>query len=437
MNLSRYVSYRRFMAAVLAGPYVSIVDQGIASASNFVPIVFLARFSAASELGIYSLIFTVCIFASGIEHALITAPYTFYCDDSADDAAYYRGSILIHHGGFLAGTSAVLLLAGIAMYYHGSAQRMPVMAAAVLAAGAVLNREFTRRVCFASTKVGLVVLLDICAALIQLTSFSLLAVSHTLTATSALYAVTGSTVPFIAYGLVVAPRVGYTSQNVISVLEKHWPFGKWIILSTSVSAIPQQIFPWCLALFYGPAAVGMLASCNGILQSANPCLIGFTNYFGPLAARVRRECGDDGLHGTLRKATVGLILFLALFCSMMFVFGAPLLTLVYGHRFAVAPNVHALWLLSLGVLACQSTLPLGLVFMALDRPRINVLGGVAGVCVAATIGVAAVRLIGIEGVGLGLFLAGCAESGVKVMSYSRWRELTPYTGRAVHAESGD
>jgi hypothetical protein len=132
---------------------VTVVDQGIASISNFVPILALARWSTAYELGIYSLLFTIFVFATGCEHALITAPYTFYRDDPAiNGTACYDGSVMIHHAVFIAGTSALLFLTGAATYHRGYG--VPIIFAAVVASGSVLSREFIRRFCFAGTHSG-------------------------------------------------------------------------------------------------------------------------------------------------------------------------------------------------------------------------------------------------------------------------------------------
>ncbi len=75
--------------------------------------------------------------------------------------------------------------------------------------------------------------------------------------------------------------------------------------------------------------------------------------------------------------------------------------------------------MAVSILAYQATLPLGLVLLALDRPSINAMGSLAALCVAGTVGVAAVRVMGIEGVGVGLLAAGVTESTIKGIAYRR------------------
>jgi O-antigen/teichoic acid export membrane protein len=430
-------TFRRLIRTASAGPYVSLADQGIASISNFIPIIFLARLSTPKELGIYSLLFTICVFATGVEHALITAPYTFYRGESKPNSLpSYSGSVVIHHAVFVITSSVALILVGLIEYRSG-AYGMAVIAAAVLTNGTVITREFVRRFFFASRAFRKVLLLDTCAACLQVTSISFLALHHGLRATSVLCAVSASTAPYILCGVLSAPDYHFRLRSAVGVLKRHWSFGKWIVLGTGLSALPRQFFPWCLALFYGSAAAGMLASCTGIVQIANPGLIGFTNYFGPIAARVRHELGDGGLHETLRKATIALVIFLVVFCVVVLILGSHLLALVYGQTFVNTQNVRTLLLLAIALLCYESTLPLGLVFMALDRPHINVLGSLAGLVVTGTIGVVTVRMIGIEGVGVGLVLAGCAESGLKAMFYSRPREHVAYSHGTVHLAAVD
>ena len=401
---------------------MSLADQAIASASSFVPLVALARFATPFDLGIYSLVFTIWVFATGIEHALITGPYTFIPGTAGKDPQLHQGSIIAHHVAFMMICALFLLSVLPALSLN---RNFHLGGGVLLAAGvticAVLTREFLRRVCFAGRSLRLVTVLDGSGAAIQLLLLGFLAMRHGLDVRSALYAIAASTIPHLVYGTILTSRSKYSRAHVISTATQHWMGGQWLFLSTSVSAIPQQIFPWCLALFFGPAATGMLASCNGIVQSANPFLIGFTNYFGPHAVSIRRESGDLALRQTLVKATIVLGSFLSLYCLAILVFGSSVVAIVYGHRFAGESNVHTLWMLSLGVLASQSTLPLGLVLMAMDRPRINAFASIAAVLVSGTLGVMAVRLIGIEGVGLGLLLSGCAESAVKYINYARIR----------------
>ncbi len=149
-----YSTFRRdIIKRSRTGPYIAILDQAIASASNFVPVIFIARCGTATELGIYSLIFIVSVFVAGIEHAVVTAPYTFYYDETTDGLPSYRGSVLVHHIVVVVVSSCVA--AGIC--HFGSRQQLTHIALiAGITLGAILNREFTRRACFASGRFSVV-----------------------------------------------------------------------------------------------------------------------------------------------------------------------------------------------------------------------------------------------------------------------------------------
>lgn len=407
---------KRAVAGLLA-LHLSLIDQGIASIYNFIPMICLARFSTPSDLGIYTVFVVLFTYLANVENALVTTPYTFFGHEEAGGTSCYGGSVLIHHVVFVTATSTALLVCGLALSVR-FAIRTDVVCAGVLAGALVLSREFTRRFCFAGRQFGTVFWLDIGTALLQCSSIALLVRFRMLTAEWALYAVGISAIPHAIWAVAAVPRYHYGLSRAMHTLKSHWFLGKWMLLGACVSSLTRQIFPLSLAFFHGAAAAGMLAACTGLIQITSPGLIGFANYFAPVAARERREKGDRALRRRTRHASIGMAIVLAVFCALVFAFGTDLLAVVYGRAFAVTSNVRTLSLMAVALLCSESTQPIGLALVALNRPNVNVMGAFAGLCVTATIGLFAVRLVGIEGVGLGLLIGGITESGVKALQYA-------------------
>ncbi len=73
---------RRKKPAVFSGALyrkgaLSLVDQGVVSATNFLTMILLGR-TATQELGEYQLGFSIALLAMCVQNALITSPYTLF-----------------------------------------------------------------------------------------------------------------------------------------------------------------------------------------------------------------------------------------------------------------------------------------------------------------------------------------------------------------------
>ena len=76
---------------------LSLADQGVASAANFLTGVIIARACSKEELGLYMLGFSLILFVTDLQTSLISTPYMVYAPRLKDDAhALYTGSTLIH-----------------------------------------------------------------------------------------------------------------------------------------------------------------------------------------------------------------------------------------------------------------------------------------------------------------------------------------------------
>ena len=80
---------------------VSLADQAVASATNFLTGVIIARACSKEELGLYMLGFSLILLMTDFQTSLITTPYMVYAPRLKGSAhALYTGSTLIHQLAF-------------------------------------------------------------------------------------------------------------------------------------------------------------------------------------------------------------------------------------------------------------------------------------------------------------------------------------------------
>src|ERR1700761_8877729 len=140
----------------------SLADQGVASITNFVTGVIIARATSKQEFGLYMLAFTLILTVTDIQTSLIATPYMVYGPRLKGRAqALYAGSTLLHQIAF---SLVVMLAIGVGAvltrYGLGPAGIGPVLWVLLAVISLIIFREFVRRICFARLKVGAALAFD-------------------------------------------------------------------------------------------------------------------------------------------------------------------------------------------------------------------------------------------------------------------------------------
>ena len=165
---------------------LSLVDQAIVSATGFLTTFLIARWSGSTQLGIYALGLSLLLSVLGFQDSLILQPYLIQRYYPEGTTAERAGASLTLSILFSAGSILVLIVAALGFLVWGAGPEMVVMTWAI--AGIVpfaLTRDFARRFAFAHLDTGRVLLLDLAAAIIQLSALGWLGASGRMSATSA------------------------------------------------------------------------------------------------------------------------------------------------------------------------------------------------------------------------------------------------------------
>ena len=151
--------FRALMRAVSSGKEVSqgffsLADQAVASITNFVTGVILARACSKEEFGLYMLGFTAILLVTDLQTSLIATPYMVYGPRLKGRAhALYSGSTLVHQAVFSLLTMLVLAVIAFVTRFGIGPSGLPRMMGALSAViPLIMLREFVRRICFARLK---------------------------------------------------------------------------------------------------------------------------------------------------------------------------------------------------------------------------------------------------------------------------------------------
>jgi O-antigen/teichoic acid export membrane protein len=399
---------------------VSLADQAVASATNFLTGVIIARACSKEQLGLYMLGFSLILLMTDFQTSLITTPYMVYAPRLKGKAhALYTGSTLIHQSTFCLLTMLGVAGGAIAVT-HGVGPRDlgPVLWALSVVIALIMLREHARRVSFARLKLKTAFLFDTSIAVGQIGGLLLLARFGLLSASRA-YWVIGSVCGIAVLGWLWSDRECYHPRigESLADLKKNWVFGKWVFASGLVWAISMNLYPWLLAFFHGTASAGVWAACLGVVSVGNPALIGIQNLVGPKIAHVYAAEGPRALRRLVLKMTAALSPPMSLLCIVLIFWGGRLIALLYGRQYAGNGLVVAI--LALNLLVTAAAFSFSRALFAIERADVDFLVNFAALFIMVTLGLWLVRAFGPLGAAFGLLGASLVTSAARAAAFLR------------------
>lgn len=388
---------------------LAVAGQAFASLTNFGTGMIVGRASGPADLGLYYLGFTILVFILEMQNALISTPYSVYAPrKNGDDAAWYRGSVLVHQGFLCLLVSLAFLLAAlIASYGVGPQGISTVFLALAAASTGFLLRDQARRLCFAHMRMDLALVSDAAVAVLQLGGLALLWYLGGLNAVTA-YLIVGVAcgVAAAAYILTELRTARVSFARGRQEFARHWEFGKWIVASALVWSLSMNFYPWFIDYFHGTGAAGIWAAGFTLVSLGNVFIMGIHNFLGPKIATVYATSGEAALRAYVLEACLMLAIPLVALCVFLHFAGPFLLTTIFGEPFREAAGILVWLALNLSALGLGFIFSRGL--FALERASLDFQVNFVPLALLFAAGVPLVRTYGLRGAAWAL----CLSSGV-------------------------
>ncbi len=404
--------------AALSQGFLSLADQAVASITNFVTGVIIARASSKEQFGLYMLGFSLILLLSDLQTSLIATPYMVFAPRlKGRAAALYAGSTLIHQAVFSVLAMLALACGALATRFGVGPRGMgSVLWALSAVVCLILLREFVRRMCFASFKLGTVFLFDTCIGVGQIAGLLLLG-RLGLVSVSRAYWLVGSTCGIAVVLWLWFDRRFYQLHldEAVADLKKNWLFGKWVFASGLVWTAATNLYPWLLASFHGAAAAGVFAACVGVVSASNPALLGIQNLLGPKIAHEFAVKGERALRRLVLKISAVLAAPVSLLALALILWGDRFIALLYGSRYAGNGLVVAILAVNLLVTAVGFSYSRAL--FAIERANLDFLLNLATLFIMFTLGLWLVRTYGPLGAAAGLLGANIVTSLIRVGAF--------------------
>ena len=399
--------WHRLAKGALGDHTLALVDQAAVSGTNFLTTILIARWCGASELGVYSLGFSIAVMWACAQESLISMPYTIFRHRTLTETeAEYAGCVLVHQLLLSALALVVLFLTAGVLSLVGV---VPGLVSVTWVLGLVIPfamaREFARRFAFAHLRMAEALVLDLGAAtaqvavLVFLYSADALSAATTYAAVGASCGLTSAIWLYSSWG-----NFQFRSHQFGRTLRRSWSLGRWLFASQIALAVQGYFIHWLLAGTLGPTATGVYAACLTVVLFSNPLILGISNALSPRTARAFDEGGGPELRRVVLQVTLSLGAVMALFCVAVLLGGESLMGFLFqGAQYQ--GHTHILTVLALAMLATALSMPASNGLTALERSDLNFAVGLAAAILTVVLVPFLVARWGVTGAAYG-FLAG-------------------------------
>ena len=386
---------------------LTILDQCCVSGTNFLTGVIIARTCGKEQFGLYVLGFSMFLFFSiSLQQSLIISPYTIFGPRlKGKEHFVYMGSTLIHQIGLsLLAVVTLALISGVILARIGLPQLEPVGWSLCGTIPLILLKEYARRICFAELKIHLALFMDVSVAIIQIGTLMLLA-QYNLLSPSRSFVVIGAACGFASLAWLIRNRksIILEKRQIALHLYHNCMFGKWVFGTSLAELMGAELYPWCLTMFYGTTATGVLAVCIGVVSLISPFVVGVQNLLGPKMARAFTETGTLEIRKMAINTTIFLAVIVGVFCVIMITMGDRIVLLIYGEKYA--GNGSVVSVLALSVYVLTITIPEDYGIWAMERPDLNFKINFIVLLIAVSFGLFLAKSLGPLGAAFGLLIA--------------------------------
>jgi O-antigen/teichoic acid export membrane protein len=349
---------------------LALADQAIVSASGFLTTLLIARWSDSTQLGVYALGLSLVLSLLAFQDSFILQPYMIQRHHSEGTAAERAGASLTLSILFSAGSILVLTIAALGFLVWGAGPEIVVMTWAIAAiVPFALTRDFARRFAFAHLDLGRVVLLDLTAAIIQLSALVWLGASGRMSATSACAAI-GAACAFPTAIWLYYARAEFTIRlpHVRVVLKQTWALGKWLLAGRITVEVRGYATYWLAAAIGGAAVTGVYAACMSVVGFANPLLMGIANVVMPKLVLAWKRGGGPGLwHEAIRNTALIAALMMAFSLAVLFGGEHVMGILYHGKEYEGQGQTLIVLVLAMSLGALGN--PASTALLTMERPR--------------------------------------------------------------------
>ena len=401
------------------GSALALVDQAIVSLTNFITIVVLAKLCATNIFGSFALAWQIVSYVRSTNERLISAPYLVFVQRPLQDRRSLLGSSLGHEFTFGILSSLLLVLVGVALKVFGLLPQFSTgIIVVAIAVPWVVWRDHLRAISFANFRAEFAVMLDLAAAVLQLSGIAALAHFDVLNLLNiGLVLAFASLIPVVVWFCAKPFSMNVERDRFLRDWLESWEYARWLVYARCLGIGAYLVVPWIIASKLGDAPTGAFAICLSLAGLSLMFVTGLNNFLQPLAVRSYREGGKSGLVKTMWASVAVFTVVLLPLCVVYYFFGGQLLATIYKNSFREHASV--IFILGLNVLAFSYAIVASNGLAALERPEGNFWGEISNFVVSCGLGFLLIGPFGLPGAALAITIGSVVATFVTLFAFVR------------------
>jgi len=394
---------------------LSITDQVIVSGANLVLNIFLVRWLAPSEYGIFAIVFSVFLFLTGLYQALILEPMSVLgAAHRGDNFGRYIGVSLWLHAGVTSIFSVIILLVTIGMVIKNSLFVGSFFGLAMFTPF-ILFFWFFRQVCYLQMKPKIALIGSLTYAFVMFLCLFGIYNRQWLSPFSALAAMgiaslSAAVLLWFSLGIGIS-NIFWSKIKVIvrKVFIDNWRYGRWVIGSAFVNWLSIIVYIPMVGIIVGFSQAGVFRAMENLVLPAQRIFIATGILALPWLSGQRLIHGKNYVGKKVLAITVINVLFSVSYVAVLIMFREGIVKLLYGESY----YLQFLWLVPyLGAVVIIGSLVHGLYLglKAMERPDAVFWSQTAAVAVTMTIGLYLVMTLKLYGAVLGCIVSSATAA---------------------------
>lgn len=389
--------------------FLSILDQGLFSGTNFLINILLARWLSPEEYGAFSVTFSIYLFFASVLNALTLEPMLIFGSSRyLHNINSYLKKILQSHIVLSIIISGFLIF--ISLFLKGSLKQTFI--SATFGLPFLLVIWYYRRAFYIKSNIANSVILSTIYFLASLIGIFILLYmgylhSHTI------YFV------FIFSGILCAIYFGYCKKREISndlveidnpkeIYLDHWNYGKWIILASIASSISSLLYIPLLGLIASLEEAAAFKSIQNLILPFQQVLTALSLLIIPWISKKAYNEGISSNKFQVRNLIVLYLIFSIIYSGLIIFFGKPIINLLYSNPF----YSNFTWLIpffAFVMTVMSVSQPIAISLRALRKPNKILISKVYGAITVVIIGAITISNFKLAGILLCMILSVIIE----------------------------
>lgn len=348
---------------------LALVDQMVVSGTSFLTVVLISNLCTRSELGVFSLAWTIVGFLRTAQERMLSAPYLVFAHRDDVDTPSFLGSSLIQQACFSIASSIVVAGCAIVFAFNNRPIGIaPAMVMLIVTIPFLLLRDHVRAICSAHFRYDVSLFINISIAIVQLGAIGLLAYLGKLSIPLIVFVLGAVCVVPLVTWLIRRPQSFHVVRDRVRPdWVTSWDYSRWLVAARLAGMAGFFLVPWIVVYYMDTEAAGAFAACSNLVGLSLMFITGMNNFFQPRSVRAYHDDGAVALARSVLE-TIGIFLVALGATSVAFFFaGDWLLGLIYGDSYSEFGTVA--FLLSLSILTVSISIASGNGLAALGEPK--------------------------------------------------------------------